>query len=535
SPPVQSGNFSNWKGIEYASSSPTTGLSHVEVRYGSLTVANPFQIQNARLQNSYPVVLARGGSISGSVLSVVSVNGAYAAGSAPISLTGCSITDGYVSLGNNPQGAVSPVVVAAITGNSFARSSLGVLAGELDLRLLDNAFSDSQSVIDTPENGQQVVLQGRLTRAEVSGNSYSGGHRSVWLYGSLACVAVWQRQPGLVFRFEGTPYLIEEGASLTLGAGFLVRMLGYLHFGNWYGNSLLVRGRLESQDSAGNPVVFTHYLDDSPFGGSPPVQSGNFSNWKGIEYAASSPTAGLSHAEVRYGSLTAANPFQIQNARFAYSTVYLNGGGLARQSEFLTGLIANALLIDARWNWWGHNSGPYHSTLNPTGQGSYVSDNVLFHPWLTRGRPVGGMVTLQDYVGEKTSVPVTIELRQPGTTTRVDGQVVFLSASGAFTFNTELVGTFDIVARAPRFLRARATNVVIGEQGVANLSFSLINGDVNGDNTVSIQDFLLVRQAFGSSAGGPAWNPNADLNGDGSVGIADFLILRRNFGRQGQS
>ncbi len=37
--------------------------------------------------------------------------------------------------------------------------------------------------------------------------------------------------------------------------------------------------------------------------------------------------------------------------------------------------------IDARWNWWGHETGPYHATLNPNGQGDEVRGNVLFDPW----------------------------------------------------------------------------------------------------------------------------------------------------------
>ncbi len=40
--------------------------------------------------------------------------------------------------------------------------------------------------------------------------------------------------------------------------------------------------------------------------------------------------------------------------------------------------------IDARNNWWGHPSGPYHPTLNPAGLGdTLLSDSVLFIPWLT--------------------------------------------------------------------------------------------------------------------------------------------------------
>jgi hypothetical protein len=40
--------------------------------------------------------------------------------------------------------------------------------------------------------------------------------------------------------------------------------------------------------------------------------------------------------------------------------------------------------IDARNNYWGHPSGPYHPTLNSAGQGdTLLSDSVFFIPWLT--------------------------------------------------------------------------------------------------------------------------------------------------------
>ena len=39
--------------------------------------------------------------------------------------------------------------------------------------------------------------------------------------------------------------------------------------------------------------------------------------------------------------------------------------------------------IDARWCWWGDASGPYESTLNPTGTGDNVDPDVEFDPWLT--------------------------------------------------------------------------------------------------------------------------------------------------------
>jgi hypothetical protein len=38
-------------------------------------------------------------------------------------------------------------------------------------------------------------------------------------------------------------------------------------------------------------------------------------------------------------------------------------------------------LADARYNWWGHNSGPHHPLLNPGGLGDAVGDGVGFTPW----------------------------------------------------------------------------------------------------------------------------------------------------------
>jgi hypothetical protein len=45
-------------------------------------------------------------------------------------------------------------------------------------------------------------------------------------------------------------------------------------------------------------------------------------------------------------------------------------------------LNVSTVTIDAENNWWGHASGPYHST-NPSGQGDTVSDYVDFDPWGT--------------------------------------------------------------------------------------------------------------------------------------------------------
>lgn len=43
--------------------------------------------------------------------------------------------------------------------------------------------------------------------------------------------------------------------------------------------------------------------------------------------------------------------------------------------------------VDARYNWWGDPSGPYHPTLNPTGTGDAVSGYLNFDHWLLEEYP----------------------------------------------------------------------------------------------------------------------------------------------------
>jgi len=43
-------------------------------------------------------------------------------------------------------------------------------------------------------------------------------------------------------------------------------------------------------------------------------------------------------------------------------------------------------IINATYNWWLTNSGPYHSAKNPEGEGDMVTDYVEFDPWIKKDR-----------------------------------------------------------------------------------------------------------------------------------------------------
>jgi len=64
----------------------------------------------------------------------------------------------------------------------------------------------------------------------------------------------------------------------------------------------------------------------------------------------------------------------VPGASIHYNNIYNNTKGLDN--------MVGAPTVDARYNWWGSATGPYHSTLNPTGTGNRVSDYVNFDPWM---------------------------------------------------------------------------------------------------------------------------------------------------------
>lgn len=48
----------------------------------------------------------------------------------------------------------------------------------------------------------------------------------------------------------------------------------------------------------------------------------------------------------------------------------------------------NGQTIDARYNRWGDDSGPFHAGINPDGKGDNVTDNVQFSPWTGKAKKV---------------------------------------------------------------------------------------------------------------------------------------------------
>jgi photosystem II stability/assembly factor-like uncharacterized protein len=140
---------------------------------------------------------------------------------------------------------------------------------------------------------------------------------------------------------------------------------------------------------------------------------------------------------------------------------------------------------------------------------------------------IRGAVSLGDYVGTVHGLPVAISVAQGSSTESLSAS---LDSSGRFAVETALAGSGSVAVKVTHWLRQRVNANLSGE---ASLSWTLTNGDVDGDNEVTLFDFGQLVAAFGSVSGDSNWNPNADLDGDEEVTLFDFGILVRNFGSPG--
>ncbi len=170
------------------------------------------------------------------------------------------------------------------------------------------------------------------------------------------------------------------------------------------------------------------------------------------------------------------------------------------------------------------------SLVNPDGQFSPAATFTVLQP------KISGHVSLGDYGGDVTIPQFVVEVRDSGGNV-VESVTTNLDASGNFLINqTVPAGTYTVAIKGTaRFLRQTQTGLVLANSGLTGLSFSLTNGDADGDNSVGPSDLNLLRSAFGSTPTSPNWNPNADLDGDGQVGPNDLNIIRSHFGASGDN
>jgi hypothetical protein len=115
------------------------------------------------------------------------------------------------------------------------------------------------------------------------------------------------------------------------------------------------------------------------------------------------------------------------------------------------------------------------------GYGDYYGDVAVFS--ISQQQAINGNVELLNYDSSKLAgTEVQFEIRQNGTL--IDSQVAKLDSQGNFSIGTSAQGTVEIWAKASHWLAQKQT-----AQSPGTVNFSLINGDVNGDNIINFLDF----------------------------------------------
>jgi len=139
------------------------------------------------------------------------------------------------------------------------------------------------------------------------------------------------------------------------------------------------------------------------------------------------------------------------------------------------------------------------------------------------------------------SVQLIVQFVDPLENTVLEETSTLLVDQGNYTVKTRNPGAIRIRVKAQHWLSRSL--IMDFSNNVSNLNFSLINGDIDGDNKVTVFDYGLLSDFFDKNSEQPDWKvagpegfspQDCDLDGDGSVTVFDYGILSDHFGQDGE-
>ena len=129
---------------------------------------------------------------------------------------------------------------------------------------------------------------------------------------------------------------------------------------------------------------------------------------------------------------------------------------------------SNGYTINATHNWWGSNSGPYHSTLNPNGRGDNVTDFVIYDPWT--GKPDTFYVDDDASPGGEGSLSHPFQVVQDAINVSIDGDIIRVF-SGIFYENVIVNKSVSLIGNG-----SEVTTIDGGGNGdVVNITADWVN------------------------------------------------------------
>ncbi len=192
------------------------------------------------------------------------------------------------------------------------------------------------------------------------------------------------------------------------------------------------------------------------------------------------------------------------------------GGRIAVYSRFDT--FTGAILVDP-------------GTIGFPGNTGTIVRNVT--------HTVAGSLSLNDFIVGSDSRPnsVLVEFLEEASPVVLSSALVPLGEDGSFIATSPGSTKYRIRIKASHWL-AKVLPVNLTSTDVSGISMSLINGDIDGDNAITVFDYSVLSDYFDKTSADTDWNTvgangarpsDADLDGDGAITVFDYSILSDHF------
>ncbi|MDQ3929456.1 MAG: PA14 domain-containing protein, partial [Chloroflexota bacterium] len=130
--------------------------------------------------------------------------------------------------------------------------------------------------------------------------------------------------------------------------------------------------------------------------------------------------------------------------------------------------------------------------------------------------------------------PLTLQLSTPGSAAVVASYQGATDRDGVAQYSGLPAGIYNVHVKGPHSLQSARANISLSPGAPIELDMKMqVEGDVNGDNCVTVDDYSYVQSRLGTQRGTGGFAANADLNNDGSVSMSDVSLLRSGFDRCG--
>ena len=351
-------------------------------------------------------------------------------GSSP-TITGCTINYSSADDGIGCQGS-SPV----ITGNTIdGFSRYGVDAGGAN-----SSPTVTGNTLTNNGYGVRIYYHSSMNNPIVNGNTYSGNtNGDLSVLGGISADVNWNEIAGTVYRIPASDLNVGTEGSLIIGSGIIVKLDSGARIGvnggplnadtvtftwavvdnEWDGIQFNNSG---ADDSHLNHCILEHAkgtgYDDviHLFGSSPTITDctiHNSSALDGIGCQGSSPeishniitgfsgsgisVTGALSLPVIFDNTITVNDIGIRSSS---NVGFYRGNTISGNTSYgiFNTLTTATMPVDAEYNYWGDNTGPYDPSddtssggwFNPSGFGDQVSNKVDYDPWVGEDYDVDG-------------------------------------------------------------------------------------------------------------------------------------------------